>query len=99
VSDPGVLAAILRDDIVPLLEEYCFEDLSRLEEVLGEVVVDVEAQRVRYEVFDGEPEAAIGALLAAVPELVPEPPDSPEESETISHADVGDSDSADDPEG
>ena len=74
VSDPSILAAILRDDIVPLLEEYAFEDLSRLEQILGEVVVDVDAQRVRYEVFDGDPDAAISALLAAVPELAAETP-------------------------
>lgn len=69
VKDPGTLVAILRDDIVPLLEEYCFEDLSRLEKILGDVVVDVDAQRVRYETFDGDSEAAISAILSAVPEL------------------------------
>jgi 5-methylcytosine-specific restriction protein B len=69
VSDAAVLSAILRDDVVPLLEEYCFEDLGQLAPILGEVVVDLEAQRVRYEVFDGDPEAAISALLEAVPEI------------------------------
>jgi len=76
VSDPGVLAAILRDDVVPLLEEYCFEDLARLEQILGAVVVDVDEQRVRYEVFDGDPKVAIASLMAAVPELADDASDT-----------------------
>lgn len=69
VKDPAVLAAILRDDVVPLLEEYCFEDLEQLEQILGEVIVDMDNQRVRYEVFDGDIGAVAAALLAVSPEL------------------------------
>ncbi len=79
VSDPIVFAAILRDDIVPLLEDYTFEDLSHLEQIVGDVIVDLDAQRVRYEVFDGDAEAAIAALLAAAPELMTESSSANEE--------------------
>jgi 5-methylcytosine-specific restriction protein B len=46
------LAAVLRDDIVPLLEEYCYDDFAQLADILGSGLVDSSAQRVRRELFD-----------------------------------------------
>jgi 5-methylcytosine-specific restriction protein B len=46
------LAAVLRDDIVPLLEEYCYDDFTQLTETLGSGLVDVSSQRIRQELFD-----------------------------------------------
>jgi 5-methylcytosine-specific restriction protein B len=42
--------AVLRDDIVPLLEEYCYEDYGQLKNILG-VLIDEPGQRIRTELF------------------------------------------------
>ena len=42
---------VLRDDIIPLLEEYCYEDFNLLKDILGSGLVDPEAGRIREELF------------------------------------------------
>ena len=59
------LARVFRLEVLPLLQEYCYEDYSTLAEFVGEKIVDVQGQRVRREVInDAE------ALIAALEELV-----------------------------
>jgi 5-methylcytosine-specific restriction protein B len=43
---------VLRDDIIPLLEEYCYSDFGALQAILGDKLVDVEAGRIKDELFD-----------------------------------------------
>jgi len=65
LKDIASLKRAIRDDIIPLLEEYCYEDYGTLETILGEQIVDVAAERVRHELFDdGQEEALIQGLLA-----------------------------------
>jgi 5-methylcytosine-specific restriction protein B len=45
-------AAILRDDLVPLLEEYCYDDFQQIADIIGTKLVDVVAQRVKGELFE-----------------------------------------------
>ncbi|MCA9042606.1 MAG: AAA family ATPase, partial [Planctomycetaceae bacterium] len=40
VNDFAKFARIVQDDIVPLLEEYCYEDHDTLEKILGPALVD-----------------------------------------------------------
>ena len=47
ISDIEQFAAQFRHEIVPLLQEYAFEDYAELETYLGKDVVDVDAQRIR----------------------------------------------------
>ncbi len=62
---------IVREDIIPLLEEYCYEDYAALEKILGSSLVDVRSQKVRHELFqDGNQERLIQALKAVNPDLV-----------------------------
>ena len=69
ISSIEQLAAVLRDDIVPLLEEYAYEDFGQLAEVLGRGLIDETAQRVRAELFEaGRGEELIAALSR--PEIV-----------------------------
>jgi 5-methylcytosine-specific restriction protein B len=42
---------ILRDDIIPLLEEYCYDDFQMLSDILGKALVDTEFGRIREELF------------------------------------------------
>jgi 5-methylcytosine-specific restriction protein B len=65
IKDVASLKRAVRDDIIPLLEEYCYEDYGTLGNILGEQIVDVAGQRVRHELFDdGQEDALIQALLA-----------------------------------
>lgn len=52
VALPDQLAAALHDDIVPLLEEHCYEDFDTLGRILGKELVDVGGQRIVDELFD-----------------------------------------------
>jgi len=69
VTDTDRFVRILQDDIIPLLEEYCYEDYDALTNILGAAFVDREKQRVRHEMFvvDRRDE-----LLAALAEQWPE---------------------------
>jgi 5-methylcytosine-specific restriction protein B len=56
VGDLRSLARVLRDDVIPLLEDYCYEDPSLMEDLLGGGLVDGESGRVRYDLFDPDRE-------------------------------------------
>ena len=65
LKDMAALKRAIRDDIIPLLEEYCYEDYGTLGNILGEQIVDVVAERVRHELFDdGQNDALVEGLLA-----------------------------------
>ncbi len=73
VSDFGRFTRILAEDIVPLLEEYCYEDYAALGRILGNGLVDEQLQRVREELFDaGRQEELVQALLAVEPDMTTE---------------------------
>jgi 5-methylcytosine-specific restriction protein B len=57
------LLEIFRDDVIPLLAEYCFESYTTLQEILGEDLVDVEKQVVRREALR-DPERLHRCLLS-----------------------------------
>jgi 5-methylcytosine-specific restriction protein B len=52
VSDMSSFTRILEEDIVPLLQEYCYEDYHSLASIIGDRLVDRRLQRVRYEFFE-----------------------------------------------
>lgn len=52
VRDIPRFVEILRDDIVPLLEEYCYEDFEALEKILGPTLVSKAKQRVDATLFE-----------------------------------------------
>jgi 5-methylcytosine-specific restriction enzyme B len=61
---------ILQEDIVPLLEEYCYEDFDTLGEILGTGLIDVEGQRIRAELFEGNDNRLKDAILMPFPEIM-----------------------------
>ncbi len=63
VTDPGEFARIFRQEILPLLQEYCYEDYGTLAEYLGDTLVDSEAKALNEEVLS-DPDALIDALEA-----------------------------------
>lgn len=71
VQEFALFVRIVREDIIPLLEEYCYEDYAALEKILGSGLVDVRNQQVRHELFqEGNQERLIQALKAVNPDLV-----------------------------
>lgn len=70
MKDMASFKRAIRDDIIPLLEEYCYEDYETLGHILGTELVDVAAQQVRHELFDDSRESdLIQALLTPCPEI------------------------------
>jgi 5-methylcytosine-specific restriction protein B len=51
ITSVAEFARVLRDDIIQLLEEYCYEDFGTLRNILGGSLVDVEKGRIREEMF------------------------------------------------
>jgi 5-methylcytosine-specific restriction protein B len=71
VSDTDRFVRILQDDIIPLLEEYCYEDYDALSKILGSSFVDREKQRVRHELFVADQrDDLLAALAKQWPELI-----------------------------
>ncbi len=63
ITSVAEFARVLRDDIIPLLEEYCYDDFGALRDILGGELVDAEAGRIREEIFGVNRE---GDLIQAV---------------------------------
>ncbi|QDU82613.1 5-methylcytosine-specific restriction enzyme B [Polystyrenella longa] len=71
LKDFASLKRAIRDDIIPLLEEYCYEDFSTLREILGKQLVDENEQQIKHELFDdGQEENLIAALLDPCPDIM-----------------------------
>jgi 5-methylcytosine-specific restriction enzyme B len=71
VRDAARFARIVRDEIIPLLEEYCYEDFDALHAVLGNGLVDLANGSIRQELFeDARMTDLVQALLAPCPEIM-----------------------------
>lgn len=63
-------AEVLRDDIFPLLEEYCYEDFDALERILGSGLVNKGARRIAHHLFEPDrQDDLVQALLSAFDEI------------------------------
>ncbi len=61
---------VLRDEIIPLLEDYCYEDYAALADILGAGLVDTVNQAIRSELFEDSNRAdLVQALMQAYPEM------------------------------
>ena len=70
ISDFAEFVQVLAEDIIPLLEEYCYEDYSALARILGAGIVDDSRQRIRYELLEpGRREELVQAVMEPSPEL------------------------------
>jgi 5-methylcytosine-specific restriction protein B len=71
LKDFSTFKRSLRDDVIPLLEEYCYDNFQALELILGDQLVDTTRQRICHELFDeGAEDELRGALLAPCPEIM-----------------------------
>lgn len=63
-------ARMVQEDIIPLLEEYCYEDYDTLENILGRGLVDGRTQTINHGLFDSaRQDELVQALLAPSPEI------------------------------
>jgi len=69
ITSPALLKKILAEDLIPLLEEYCYGDYQKLAAILGDKLVDPAAQTIRKNLFDQDFQELAKALLAPYPEL------------------------------
>lgn len=70
ITDIVTLARVIEEDILPLLEEYCYEDYTKLGEILGSSLVDVKNQKINHELFAiTQQDNFIDALLLPYPGL------------------------------
>lgn len=70
VSDFMKFSKVICEDIIPLLQEYCYEDYARLENILGKGLVDMNNQKIRQDLFDpSQKDKLILSLLAPCPEI------------------------------
>ncbi|MBR0831341.1 AAA family ATPase [Bradyrhizobium manausense] len=52
ITSVAEFSRVLREDIIPLLEEYCYDDFSVLSDILGSGLVDAQGARIRDEMFE-----------------------------------------------
>ncbi len=65
------LARALQEDIIPLLEEYCYEDYTALRDILSRGLIDVEAQQIRKDMFSpAKKDDLVRVLLEMDPDIV-----------------------------
>ncbi len=66
----STFARVVQEDIFPLLEEYCYEDYTKLENILGSELIDRNKQQFRQELFEpAYKDELITALLAIAPKI------------------------------
>ena len=64
------LARVLQEDVLPLLEEYCYEEWDALERILGSGLVDVAKRRFKAELFEPARQSElVQAILAVTPDV------------------------------
>lgn len=90
---------VLRYDVIPLLEEYTYEDYAALEKILGPGLVDSQSQRIREELFEPSRQPSlVQALLEPSPEVTTSAQAVAAETDNQATAhDVGDSEETDAP--
>jgi 5-methylcytosine-specific restriction protein B len=70
ISSFSKFARIIQDDIIPLIEEYCYEDYDTMNKILGKSFVDEINQRIHADLFDpAKKDDLIQALKSIDPNL------------------------------
>lgn len=88
---------IVQDDILPLLEEYCYEDYATLGKILGSSLVDKAEQRLRHELFEpARQDELVRALLNIDPDITTSTQAVVSEATALTEETGGDEDEADD---
>lgn len=65
ISQPEEFARRFRQEILPLLQEYCYEEYDQLASYLGDQIVDAKGQTLNADILEDD-EKLIEALTALV---------------------------------
>ena len=63
ISDPEEFGCRFREEILPLLQEYCYDEYSTLAKYIGSTLVDAEGRQLHTERLE-DPEQLLAALAA-----------------------------------
>jgi hypothetical protein len=64
------LCKVIHEDVIPLLEEYCYGDYTSIAKIIGEGLVDTSNQIIRHDLFNiARKSEFISALLATCPDI------------------------------
>jgi 5-methylcytosine-specific restriction protein B len=55
---------VVLDEIIPLIEEYCYDDRRALREILGTKLVDADSQTIKFDLFAPERQAELVSALS-----------------------------------
>lgn len=70
IVSPAKFVQVIEEDVIPLVEEYCYGDYSLLAKIMGSGLFDLKNRTVREELFEEENiDMFINALLDPTPEL------------------------------
>ena len=70
VTDPDQFAQRFHQEILPVLQEYCYDDYGALAQYLGSKLVNAEDQKLNEDILD-DPTELIAALVQLVAEDKP----------------------------
>lgn len=88
ISSMAEFAKVLRDDIIPLLEEYCYDDFETLRSILGDEIVDSENGKIREEIFESTQEDRLISALTFEEMQQPVEPIEPVSADGVSDEDA-----------
>jgi 5-methylcytosine-specific restriction protein B len=92
----SALRRVLAEDVLPLLEEYCYDDWEKLQSILGRGLIDAAAQRVRWELFDTRrDDELVQSLLSVDPDLAASRQAVTADQQAAAHAGDEDADESD----
>lgn len=59
IASATAFSRVLRDEIVPLIQEYCADDFGAVEAILGKELIDSVGGTLRHELFEPNREEAL----------------------------------------
>lgn len=70
ILSPKKFKQVMEEDIIPLIEEYCYGDYALISKILGNGMIDLKHKTVKKDLFEDESiDSLINALLDPTPEL------------------------------
>lgn len=70
IIDSEKFKKVIKEDIIPLIEEYCYGDYSLIAKILGDGLVDAKYQTIRFDLFNSSDVSnLITALLSPCPTI------------------------------
>lgn len=70
ITEKDKFIKVIKEDVIPLVEEYCYGDYAMLSKVLGDGIVDSKRQIIRESIFEGSDiSSLVSALLEPSPEI------------------------------